>query len=223
MPKKSDKALQTKAQINKAKAIFKKLTKAHPDAHIELVYQTPLELLIATILSAQCTDVRVNQVTSVLFKKFKKIKDYVKRPQSELESIIHSAGFYRQKAKSIRGAVKIILEKHHGEVPRTIEELTKLPGVGRKTANVVLGNAFNIPGMPVDTHVTRIANRLGLTKESDAVKIETDLTKLIAKKDWTQFSHTLIFHGRRICKARKPNCEECNVKEFCNYYGNNDS
>jgi len=223
MPKKPDNALQAKAQTTKARAIFKKLNKAHSDAHIELVYKTPLELLIATILSAQCTDIRVNQVTAVLFKEFKKPKDYVTRPQSELETIIHSAGFYRQKAKSIRGAVKIILEKHNGEVPQTIEELTQLPGVGRKTANVVLGNAFNIPGMPVDTHVTRISNRLGLTKESDAVKIETDLTKLIAKKDWTQFSHVLIFHGRRICKARKPSCKECNVKEFCNYFNENDA
>src|SRR5690606_7743903 len=158
-------------------------------------------------------DIRVNQVTAVLFKKFKKPEDYAKKSQAELEEIIRPTGFFRQKAKSIRGAVKIILEKHQGEVPQTMEELTKLPGVGRKTANVILGNAFGIPGMPVDTHVTRIANRLGLTKESDAVKIETDLTKLIAKKDWTQFSHTLIFHGRRICKARSPQCEKCNVKE----------
>jgi endonuclease III len=221
MPKKSDNALQIKAQITKARAIFKKLKQAHPDAHIELVYKTPLELMIATILSAQCTDIRVNQVTAVLFKKFKKPEDYVKKSQAELEEIIRPTGFFRQKAKSIRGAVKIILDKHQGEVPQTMEELTKLPGVGRKTANVILGNAFGIPGMPVDTHVTRIANRLGLTKESDAVKIETDLTKLIAKKDWTQFSHTLIFHGRRICKARSPQCEKCNVKEFCNYFEEN--
>ena len=206
------------ARVKRARLIYSRLKKVHPDAHIELNYNSPLELLIATILSAQCTDVKVNQVTAVLFKKFKRAEDYLTRPQSELEAIIRPTGFFRQKAKSIRGAVKQIAEKHSGLVPQQMEELVKLPGVGRKTANVVLGNAFNIPGMPVDTHVTRISNRLGLTNEQDAVKIEMELTALIPKKDWTQFSHTLIFHGRRVCKARNPLCDSCTVRELCGYY-----
>jgi len=203
---------------NKAKLVFKKLNRLHADAEIELNFSNPIELLIATILSAQCTDVRVNEVTKVLFNKFTKPQDYITKSQSELEAIIRPTGFFRQKAKSIRGTVKAIIEVHNGEVPKSMEELVKLPGVGRKTANVVLGNAFQTPGLPVDTHVTRLSNRIGLTKEHDAVKIERDLCDLLPPKDWTQFSHVLIFHGRRVCKARKPNCEECPITELCNYY-----
>ncbi len=203
---------------SKANTIHKSLCKTYPDAKCELNYNTPLELLIATILSAQCTDVRVNKITEVLFSAYKNPKDYFQKPQAELEKIIQSAGFFRQKAKNIRGAVKIIFSEHNGIVPNKLEELVKLPGVGRKTANVVLGNAFNLPGLPVDTHVTRLANRFGLAEGKDAVKIETVLCDLLSPKDWCQFSHNLIFHGRRICKARNPLCHKCNLTNFCNYY-----
>lgn len=202
----------------KAQLIHARLTKLHPDATCELNYSNPLELLIATILSAQCTDVRVNIVTKTLFAEFKKPEDYVKRPVTDLEEIIRSTGFYRQKAKSIRGAMEKIVKEHGGKVPKTMAELTKLPGVGRKTANVVLGNAFSLPGLPVDTHVIRLCNRLGLTKHTDAVKIEAELNALLPPKDWCLFSHNLIFHGRRICKARKPDCEKCPLTELCLYY-----
>jgi endonuclease-3 len=203
---------------DKAISVYKPLKKLHRDAKIELNFSNPLELMIATILSAQCTDVRVNIVTKELFKSFKTANDYVTKPISELEKIIHSAGFYRQKAKSIRGAVKKIIEEHNGKVPKTMEELIKLPGVGRKTANVILGNGYGIPGMPVDTHVRRIANRIGLTSQQDPVRIEAELCELIPSKDWTQFSHTLIMHGRRICKARKPLCENCPIVNNCDFY-----
>ena len=212
MPKETEKqkSLQTHAA-----AVFRLLRRAHPEAKIELDFTTPLELLVATVLSAQCTDVRVNEVTKTLFKKYRKAEDYLQRPQSELENDIRSTGFFRQKANSIRGAMKTIAEQHRGRVPDSMEQLTKLPGVGRKTANVVLGNAFGIPGLPVDTHVTRVANRLGLTKNADPVKIESDLCALIPQKDWTLFSHLMIFHGRRVCKARKPRCESCLAAKIC--------
>lgn len=207
----------------KALSIKKKLDKLYPDVKCELNFNSALELLIATILSAQCTDVRVNEVTKVLFKKYKKPTDYLERPQKELEEIIRSTGFFRQKAKSIIGAMKVIEEEHGGKVPSKMEQLVKLPGVGRKTANVVLGNAFNLPGLPVDTHVTRLSNRLGLTKNQDAVKIETDLCELLPPKDWCNFSHLLIFHGRRVCKARNPNCAECKIIKLCDFGGSNDN
>jgi endonuclease-3 len=208
--------LSQKKQL--ARTIFRKLKKLHHNARTELNFANPHQLLVATILSAQCTDARVNEVTKKLFKRCRSPRDYLSCSQKELETIIHSAGFFRQKAKSILGAMKRIVELHSGQVPFTMEELTKLPGVGRKTANVVLGNAFGIPGLPVDTHVKRVANRLGLTQNSDPVKIEEDLTKLLQPKDWTLFSHTLIFHGRRICAARKPACERCPVSAVCGYY-----
>ena len=203
------------AQQLKMQQILLCLSAAHPDAVIELNFSNPRELLIATILSAQCTDVRVNQVTKELFVKFKTAEDYLSRPLAELEEIIHPTGFFRNKAKNIRGAMERLILLHSGEVPRTMAELTALPGVGRKTANVVLGNAFNLPGLPVDTHVTRLSQRLGLTTSSDAVKIEEQLTKLIPEAEWCRFSHQLIFHGRRICKARKPLCELCNMQTLC--------
>lgn len=202
----------------KAKSIKQKLHQLYPDAKCELNYSNARELLVATILSAQCTDVRVNVVTKELFKKYKKPEDYLSKPIKELEGVIRSTGFFRQKAKSIVGAMKIIIEKHQGNVPKTMEELTVLPGVGRKTANVVLGNAFNLPGLPVDTHVTRLSNRLGLSKNHDAVKIESDLCQLLDSEDWCVFSHLLIFHGRRVCTARNPNCSQCSLRGICLFY-----
>ena len=188
----------------------------YPKAKCSLDYETPFELLIATILSAQSTDVRVNLVTKTLFKKYPTVASFASAKPIVLERDIHSTGFFRNKAKSIMGASQAILERHAGEVPKTIDELTALPGVGRKTANVVLGNAFGIDeGIVVDTHVTRVSGRLGLTRQTDAVKIENDLVKLIPRKDWTKFSHMLIFHGRAICIARKPKCSACLLNELC--------
>lgn len=190
--------------------------KVYPDARTELNFKNPLELLIATILSAQCTDKRVNMVTPGLFKKYRTAKDYANAPQSELESAIKSTGFFRSKTKSIRGATAAIAGKFGGKVPSIMEELRELPGVGRKTANVVLGNAFNKnEGIVVDTHVMRLSQRLGLTKNSDPVKIELDLMKLVPREHWTQWSHWLIWHGRRRCFARKPDCSNCEVFKLC--------
>lgn len=205
------------ARTAKAREVFAILRRTHPDATIELRFSNPLELLIATILSAQCTDMKVNQVTVELFRRYKTPKDYLAGTAAELESIIRPTGFFKQKAKNIRGAMKLIIDRHSGAVPKTMEELVQLPGVGRKTANVVLGNAFDLPGLPVDTHVRRVSNRLGLTEQDDPVKIESELCALLPSEDWCMFSHTLIFHGRRICKARKPNCEGCTVLELCDH------
>ena len=198
------------------KEIIKRLKAAYPDAHCALEHTNPFELLVATILSAQCTDVRVNIVTADLFRKYRRPKDYVDTSQEELEQDIRSTGFYRNKAKNIRLASEKIIENFGGEVPQTMEELLTLNGVARKTANVVMGNAFGIAsGVVVDTHVKRLSNRLRLTKESNPVKVENDLAKLVPKKDWVMFSHWLIWHGRAICKARKPNCEECVLENIC--------
>ena len=188
----------------------------YPGAHCELDYRNPLQLLIATILSAQCTDKRVNMVTPALFKKYKTAADYAKAPQTELEKAIKSTGFFRNKTKSIRAATSTIAEKFGGRVPETMEELRELPGVGRKTANVVLGNAFGKnEGIVVDTHVTRLSQRLGLTKRKDAEKIERDLMKLVPREHWTNWSHWLIWHGRRRCFARKPDCSQCEIFRLC--------
>ena len=188
----------------------------YPDAHCELDFKNPLELLIATILSAQCTDKRVNMVTPALFKKYRTAADYAKAPQPELESAIRSTGFFRNKAKSIRAATSTINQKFGGKVPDSMEELRELPGVGRKTANVVLGNAFGKnEGIVVDTHVARLSQRLGLTKQKDAEKIERDLIKLVPREHWTNWSHWLIWHGRRRCYARKPDCAHCEVFRLC--------
>jgi endonuclease-3 len=203
----------------KAREVYKRLRKLHPDAHIELDFTNPLELLVATVLSAQCTDVRVNLVTNALFKKYRRPADYLRVPVVELQIDIVSTGFFRNKAKAIRGQMQALLERHGGEVPQTMEELVALPGVGRKTANVILGNAFGVPGIPVDTHVQRVSQRIGLTKNDDPVKIEFDLMALFPKKDWTLLGHTLIFHGRRVCVARKPACEKCPLTGLCDYYG----
>ncbi len=200
----------------RATAIIKALKQVYPTAHCELDFGTPLQLLIATILSAQCTDKRVNIVTPGLFKKYKTAKDFANVAQEELEKDIHSTGFYRNKAKSVRGAAAAIVAEHHGEVPQTMDELTALPGVGRKTANVVLGNAFGKnEGVVVDTHVSRLSQRLGLTKQTTPEKIELDLIKLIPRAQWTDFSHWLIWHGRRRCFARKPDCAGCELQSLC--------
>ena len=188
----------------------------YPDAHCELDFKNPLELLIATILSAQCTDKRVNMVTPALFKKYRRAADYAKAPQPELERAIRSTGFFRNKTKSIRAATSTIDKKFGGKVPDSMEELRELPGVGRKTANVVLGNAFGKnEGIVVDTHVARLSQRLGLTKQKDAEKIERDLIKLVPREHWTNWSHWLIWHGRRRCYARKPDCGHCEVFRLC--------
>jgi endonuclease-3 len=204
------------ARAERASAIAEGLKRAYPDAHCELNFTNPLELLIATILSAQSTDKQVNVVTEDLFKKYRTAADFANTEVSELEKDISRIGLFRNKAKSIRACCKLLVAQHHGEVPRTMEELTALPGVGRKTANVVLGNAFDLQeGVVVDTHVARLSERLGLTKEIKPEKIEADLMKLIPRQDWTMFSHWLIWHGRRRCFARNPQCGECEVRELC--------
>ena len=204
------------ARKHRVEAILPILKQAYPQARCSLDHRNPLELLVATILSAQSTDERVNLVTKDLFKKYRTARDYANVPQEELERDIHSTGFYRNKAKSLRGMAKSLIENYGGNVPDTMEALTSLPGVGRKTANVVLGNAFcqNV-GIVVDTHVTRVSQRLGLTKHSDAVKIEQDLMPLVPRNDWTLFSHLLIHHGRAICQARNPKCEQCPILKYC--------
>ena len=196
--------------------IIKLLKRAHPDAKCALNHSNAFELLIATILSAQCTDERVNKVTADLFRKYRKPEDYLKVRDTELQEDIKTTGFFRNKTKSIQGACAMLIDDFSSEVPKTMDELLKLPGVARKTANVVLGVAYGIAaGIVVDTHVSRLSHRLRLTKQKDAVKIEQDLVELVPKKDWIIFSHLLIFHGRRVCKARRPLCEECVVEELC--------
>ncbi len=196
--------------------IIKRLEREYPDAHCELVHSNAFELLVATILSAQCTDVRVNIVTANLFRKYRSPQDYLNVAQEELEQDIRSTGFYRNKAKSIQGASEKIINDFGGEIPQTMNELLTLNGVARKTANVVLGNAFNIAaGVVVDTHVLRLSNRLGLTEETKPEKIEKDLAELVPKKDWIILPHWLISHGRKICQARKPKCEICVLENIC--------
>jgi endonuclease-3 len=204
------------ARIDRVRAVLPILKRTYPGAKCSLDFTTPLELLVATILSAQCTDDRVNIVTKARFKKYRSARAYASAPQEELEKDIQSTGFYRNKAKSIRGMAAALLERHGGEVPRTMDELTSLAGVGRKTANVVLGNAFgqNV-GVTVDTHVTRLSQRLGLTTHTDAVKIEQDLIPIVPQEEWALWSHLLIAHGRAICQARKPRCVQCPLLPHC--------
>jgi endonuclease III len=193
-----------------------RLKAEYPDARTELDWSNPLELLVATILSAQTTDVQVNRVTESLFSKYRTAEDYADSTADELEEDIRPTGFYRNKARSLRGMASALVEEHGGEVPRTMSELVALPGVGRKTANVVLGNAFGTnEGIVVDTHVRRVSGRLGLTECSDPVKIEQELMRLVPEGDWTIFSHLLILHGRRTCKARKPDCPNCVLNDIC--------
>ncbi|HEV7299736.1 MAG TPA: endonuclease III [Tepidisphaeraceae bacterium] len=214
MPKPSSKTIQArKARVD---AILPILKATYPQATCSLDFQNPLQLLVATMLSAQCTDARVNIVTKDLFARHKTAADFANVPQETLEKQIQSTGFFRNKATNIRAMAATLLEQHDGQVPRTMDELHALPGVGRKTANVVLGNAFGINvGVTVDTHVTRVAGRLGLTKHADAVKIEQDLMPVVPQDDWALWSHLLIAHGRAICIARKPRCAECPLKELC--------
>jgi endonuclease-3 len=203
------------AAKRRARQVLDVLAATYPDAHCALDHKTPIHLLVATILSAQCTDVRVNLVTPALFARYKTARDFAGADPRELERLIAPTGFFRNKAKNIIACCRSIVENHNGEVPGTLEELVQLPGVGRKTANVILGNAFGVPGITVDTHVGRLSRRLGLTTHDDPVKVEFDLMGLIPEADWTMFSHRLIFHGRQVCAARKPNCPACPMNRFC--------
>ena len=204
------------AKAARVRKIIAGLQTTYPDAHCELNFSNALELLIAVILSAQCTDKRVNLVTAELFRKYRTAQDYANADLAELEQAVKSTGFFRNKAKNIRACCRKLVELHGGQLPRTMEELTHLDGVGRKTANVVLGNAFNTNvGVVVDTHVTRLANRLGLTRHTDAEKIEQDLMQLVPRDQWTMFSHWLIWHGRRRCFARQPDCGGCEISTLC--------
>jgi len=199
----------------RVKRIVSALARAYPEARCALVFASPLELLVATILSAQCTDARVNQVTSGLFRKYRSARDYAQAAPAELENDIRSTGFYRNKARAIRACCAALLERHDGAVPRTMEELTALPGVGRKTANLVLAEAFGVPGITVDTHVTRVTRRLGLTQRTDPDRIEQDLMALLPRDQWNGFSLRVIQHGRAVCKARTPRCHQCVLLQSC--------
>ena len=203
------------AEQSSARSIYRILTKEYPDARCELDFNSPLELLVATVLSAQCTDKRVNAVTPVLFNRFPTVTKLAGAKISDFEKIIYSTGFYRSKAKNIKELANKILKDFNGEVPKTLAQLVTLPGVGRKTANVVLGNAFGIPGLTVDTHFGRLSRRFGWSQETDPVKVENDVAKLIPEKEWTLLSHKLIWHGRRICHSRKPECGICPLAKLC--------
>ncbi|MBX9769172.1 MAG: endonuclease III [Bdellovibrionales bacterium] len=223
MSQASNKAAKAKSNLKESPAekqkriqrVLKKLQTTYKDAHCALNFETPFELLVATILSAQCTDERVNKVTPDLFERFPDPQAMAKAEIADVEILVRSTGFYKNKAKNIVNAARDIVMKHGGEIPKTLHELSALPGVGRKTANVVLGNAFGIPGLVVDTHVTRLANRLDMAKGVDAVKLEQDLGKIVPLKHWVQFSHWLISHGRAVCSARKPDCESCVLFKDC--------
>jgi endonuclease-3 len=209
--------MEKEADPKRVKEIIKILSKEIPDSRIALKFSNPLELLIATILSAQCTDVKVNQVTVGLFNKYRMAKDYAESNLTKLEEEIRPTGFYRNKAKSIQRCCQELVKRFGGEIPKTLEDLVTLPGVGRKTANVILGNAFGIPGIVVDTHVHRVSQRIGLTKNDDPVKIEFDLMEIVPKEEWTHFSNLLVWHGRKTCVARKPFCGICAIRKWCDY------
>jgi endonuclease-3 len=195
--------------------IIERLAAEHADAQIALRFRSPLELLVSVMLSAQTTDVNVNRVTATLFQKYRTPEDYLAVPQEELERDIFATGFYRQKARSLRGTMRMLIEDYDGEVPRTLPELVRLPGVARKTANVVSAELGHAEGIVVDTHVRRLSQRLGLTKQEDPVKIERDLVKLVPRADWARFPHLMIWHGRRVCDARKPRCDDCVIVDLC--------
>ena len=201
----------------RVKEMIKTLSKAIPDSRIALRFSNPLELLMATILSAQCTDAKVNQVTQDLFHRYRSAKDFAEARLEELEESIRPTGFYHNKAKSIQNCCQELVTRFEGKVPNTLEELVTLPGVGRKTANVLLGNAYGIPGIAVDTHVRRVSQRIGLTKNDDPVKIEFDLMETVPREEWTHFSNLLIWHGRRTCTAKKPLCPQCPIRKWCDY------
>jgi endonuclease-3 len=207
------------ALVRRARRINRELARIHPDAHCELDFSNPLELVVATILSAQCTDKRVNLVTPTLFAKYPTAADYAAADRAELETLIASTGFFRMKTNNLIGLGQALCERFGGEVPGTLDELVTLPGVGRKTANVVLGNAFGTPGITVDTHFGRLARRFGWTTSEDPVKVEAEVGELIPKSEWTMLSHRLIFHGRRVCHARRPACGACGVSRWCPSYG----
>ena len=205
----------SKKEEGRIKSIIRILEKEYPDAKTALNYKNPLELLVATVLSAQCTDERVNKVTLDLFKKYRSAEDYARVDLRELEKDVRPTGFYRNKAKAIKGFCTDLSEKYKGEVPANLDDLVSLKGIGRKTANLVLGEAFGIPGIVVDTHVLRISERIGLTKEKDPVKVEFDLMEIVPKNKWTRFSNLLILHGRAVCAARKPRHEDCKIVDLC--------
>jgi len=207
------------ARTRRARRIHRILTDTYPDAHCELDFTTPLELAVATILSAQSTDVGVNKVTPALFAKYPTAADYAAADRTELEQMIHSTGFFRAKTNSLIGLGQALVERYGGEVPAKLKDLVTLPGIGRKTANVILGNAFDVPGITVDTHFGRLSRRFGWTEQDDPVKVETEVGELFAKRDWTMLSHRVIFHGRRVCHARKPACGACPVARLCPAYG----
>jgi endonuclease III len=211
MPKQDDRK-------KRAAAINRLLAKEYPEAKCSLNFASPFQLLVATILSAQCTDERVNMVTPALFKKYPSPRSLAAAPLNEIEEAIRTTGFFHNKAKSLKGMAEGLVARHHGQVPARIEDLTELPGVGRKTANVVLGNCFDTPGITVDTHVSRVSQRLGLARSDVQDKIEQDLMEVIPRKDWTHFSHRIIYHGRRLCQARKPLCEQCPLSRYCDYF-----
>lgn len=201
--------------VRRARKVNSELARIYPDARCELDFRTPLELAVATILSAQCTDVRVNLVTPALFAKYRTAADYAAADRRQVEELIKATGFFRNKTTSIVGLGQALCERYGGEVPDTLAQLVELPGIGRKTANVVLGNAFGVPGLTVDTHFGRLARRLGWTTEEDPVKVEYAVMLLIPKKEWTMLSHRLIWHGRRVCFARKPDCAHCEIARWC--------
>lgn len=207
------------ALTRRARRINRELAKLYPDAHCELDFSTPLQLLVATILSAQCTDKRVNEVTPKLFARYPAAADYAGADRAELEDLIRSTGFYRNKATSLLRLGEALCDRFGGEVPDRLEDLVTLPGVGRKTANVVLGNAFGVPGITVDTHFGRLSRRFGWTEETDPVKVELEVSRLIERPEWTDLSHRLIWHGRRVCHARRPACGACGVARLCPSYG----
>lgn len=210
--------MSDKKRKKRAAIAYVELEKAFPNARVELDYKNALELMVATVLSAQCTDVKVNEVTSELFKKYRSAQDYVRVEAEELEEDIRPTGFYRQKAKNIRAAMQILIDQHDGQVPGDMDELTKLPGIGRKSANVLLGNIFGVPGIVVDTHVGRVSRRLDLTQEKDPVKIERALGELLPTEQWTVFGQRIVLHGRYVCKARKPLCDECGLIAECAFF-----
>ncbi|MFD3685781.1 endonuclease III [Nocardiopsis sp. NPDC058631] len=207
------------ALVRRARRMYRELVELHPDAHCELNFTTPLELLVATILSAQCTDKRVNQVTPVLFDRYPDAEAYAAARREEMEEVIRPLGFFRAKTNSLIGLGQALCEQHGGEVPGNLSDLVKLPGVGRKTANVLLGNAFDVPGITVDTHFGRLVRRFGWTDEEDPVKVEHAVGELFPSKDWTMLSHRVVWHGRRVCHARKPACGACGLARWCPSFG----
>ncbi len=211
-PRRRETADETRARAGR---LVRRLERAYPDATIALRFSTPLELLVATILAAQCTDERVNQVTEFLFRKYRTAADYARADPAVFEDEIRSTGFFRAKTRAVLGMARALLERHAGEVPRTLEALTALPGVGRKTANVVLGNAFGVPGIAVDTHVFRVSRRLGLATAEEADRVEAQLAGVVPRARWTRFCHLLQAHGRRVCKAPVPDCPVCPVRDLC--------